>query len=62
MPSITKIDAYAIRVPIAEPIKVAFGTFRDRPMVLVRITDSDGTGRRSGPNTERGWQSISGRL
>jgi len=42
MPSITKIDAYAIRVPIAEPIKVAFGTFRDRPMVLVRITDSDG--------------------
>ncbi|NBT33777.1 MAG: mandelate racemase/muconate lactonizing enzyme family protein, partial [Rhodobacteraceae bacterium] len=42
MPSITKIDAYAIRVPIAEPIKVAFGTFRDRPMVLVQITDSDG--------------------
>lgn len=39
---ISRIDAFAIRVPIAAPIKVAFGTFRDRPMVLVRITDTEG--------------------
>ncbi len=29
-------------MPIANPIKVAFGTFRDRPMVLVRAVDHDG--------------------
>ena len=36
------IEAFAYRVPIGTPIKVSFGTFRDRPMVLVRIVDSDG--------------------
>ena len=36
------IEAFAYRVPIAEPVKVSFGTFRDRPMVLVRVVDSDG--------------------
>jgi L-alanine-DL-glutamate epimerase-like enolase superfamily enzyme len=36
------IEAFAYRVP-TRPIKVSFGTFRDRPMVLVRIVDSDGT-------------------
>lgn len=36
------VEAFAYRVPIATPIKVSFGTFRDRPMVLVRIVDSDG--------------------
>jgi L-alanine-DL-glutamate epimerase-like enolase superfamily enzyme len=35
------IEAFAFRVPTT-PIKVSFGTFRDRPMVLVRIVDSDG--------------------
>jgi L-alanine-DL-glutamate epimerase-like enolase superfamily enzyme len=35
------IEAFAYRVP-TKPIKVSFGTFRDRPMVLVRIVDSDG--------------------
>lgn len=39
---LARIEAYAFRVPIAAPIKVAFGTFRDRPMVLVRVIDSDG--------------------
>ncbi|SDD26936.1 mandelate racemase/muconate lactonizing enzyme family protein [Ruegeria marina] len=42
MPAIARIDAFAFRVPIAQPIKVAFGTFRDRPMVLVRVTDTEG--------------------
>jgi L-alanine-DL-glutamate epimerase-like enolase superfamily enzyme len=36
------VEAYAYRVPIATPVKVSFGTFRDRPMVLVRIVDRDG--------------------
>ena len=35
------IEAFAYRVP-TKPIKVSFGTFRDRPMVLVRVVDSDG--------------------
>jgi D-galactarolactone cycloisomerase len=39
---LARLDAWAFRVPIANPIKVAFGTFRDRPMVLVRATDRDG--------------------
>ena len=39
---IAAVEAYAFRVPIAEPIKVAFGTFRDRPAVYVRVIDTDG--------------------
>lgn len=39
---IAKVEAFAFRVPIANPIKVAFGTFRDRPAVYVRVTDADG--------------------
>jgi L-alanine-DL-glutamate epimerase-like enolase superfamily enzyme len=39
---IARVEAYAYRVPIAAPIKVAFGTFRDRPFVLVRVVDEDG--------------------
>lgn len=42
MPAISRVDAFAFRVPIAEPIKLAFGVFRDRPMVLVRVTDEAG--------------------
>jgi L-alanine-DL-glutamate epimerase-like enolase superfamily enzyme len=36
------VEAFAFRVPIANPVKVSFGTFRDRPMVLVRIVDASG--------------------
>ena len=45
MTSITpaSIEAFAFRVPIATHVKVSFGTFRDRPMVLVRVRDKDGT-------------------
>jgi len=42
MINLSSIDAFAIRVPIEKPIKVAFGTFRDRPLVMVRVTDSEG--------------------
>ena len=36
---LARLEAYAFRVPITNPIKVAFGTFRDRPMVLVRAVE-----------------------
>ena len=36
------VEAFAFRVPVKSPIKVAFGTFRDRPFVLVRVVDEDG--------------------
>jgi len=39
---IASVEAFAFRVPIASPIKVAFGTFRDRPVVYVRVTDENG--------------------
>ena len=40
--TVASVEAFAYRVPVKTPIKVAFGTFRDRPMVLVRVRDSDG--------------------
>ena len=39
---LASIEAFAFRVPVKTPIKVAFGTFRDRPFVLVRVVDEDG--------------------
>lgn len=39
---IASVEAFAFRVPVKSPIKVAFGTFRDRPFVLVRVVDEDG--------------------
>ena len=39
---LARLEAYAFRVPISNPIKVAFGTFRGRPMVLVRAVEQDG--------------------
>ena len=40
--TLASVEAFAYRVPIGTPIKVAFGTFRDRPFVLVRLVDTDG--------------------
>lgn len=40
--TIAAVEAFAYRAPIKNPIKVSFGTFRDRPVVLVRVTDSEG--------------------
>lgn len=37
------LEVQAFRVPLTRPIRVAFGTFRDRPMVLVRAVDRDGS-------------------
>ena len=39
---LTRVEAFAFRVPVKNPIKVAFGTFRDRPFVLVRVVDEEG--------------------
>jgi L-alanine-DL-glutamate epimerase-like enolase superfamily enzyme len=39
---LASVEAFAYRVPVKSPIKVAFGTFRDRPFVLVRVRDVDG--------------------
>jgi L-alanine-DL-glutamate epimerase-like enolase superfamily enzyme len=38
---LASIETFAFRVP-TKPIKVSFGTFRDRPAVLVRVVDVDG--------------------
>ena len=40
--TIASVEAFAYRVPIQTPIKVAFGTFKDRPFVLVRVVDTEG--------------------
>ena len=40
---LSSIETFAFRVP-TKPIKVSFGTFRDRPCVLVRVVDVDGHG------------------
>ncbi|MFO1115015.1 MAG: mandelate racemase/muconate lactonizing enzyme family protein [Beijerinckiaceae bacterium] len=39
---LSSIEAFAYRAPIATPIRLAFGTFRDRPLVLVRVVDGEG--------------------
>ena len=38
---LASIEAFSFRVP-TKPIKVSFGTFRDRPCVLARVVDVDG--------------------
>ena len=40
--TLASIEAFCIRVPVKMPIKVAFGTFRDRPLVLLRVVDTAG--------------------
>ena len=40
--TLASIEAFCYRVPVQTPIKVAFGTFRDRPFVLVHVVDTDG--------------------
>ena len=40
--NLVSIEAFCIRVPVKMPIKVAFGTFRDRPLVLLRVVDDQG--------------------
>ena len=37
-----RVDAFVFRVPLQSPVRTSFGTMRDRPAVLVRVTDPDG--------------------
>jgi D-galactarolactone cycloisomerase len=40
---LAKVEALVFRAPIAEPVQTSFGIMYDRPAVLVRLEDSDGT-------------------
>jgi len=40
--TIRSVRAHVFRAPIASPVVTSFGTMHDRPMVLVRVEDSDG--------------------
>lgn len=42
MPRIIRLQAWACRSPIAEPVSTSFGTMRDRPAVFLRIEDDAG--------------------
>ena len=42
MVTLQRIDTWAYRVPLQRPVRTSFGTMRDRPAVLVRLTDADG--------------------
>jgi L-alanine-DL-glutamate epimerase-like enolase superfamily enzyme len=40
--TLARVEAFAYRSPIAEPVATSFGVMRDRPAVFVRVEDSDG--------------------
>lgn len=40
--TLASVEAFCFRVPVQTPIKVAFGTFRDRPLVLVHVLAAAG--------------------
>ena len=39
---IRRVDCYALSRAVDAPVVTAFGTYHDRPVVLVRIEDRDG--------------------
>ena len=39
---IADLSVFVFRAPVAVPVRTSFGVMRDRPMVLVRVEDSDG--------------------
>lgn len=39
---LTSVSAFVFRAPVETPVQTSFGLMRDRPMVLVRVTDTDG--------------------
>lgn len=40
---IRSIETHVFRVPLARPVQTSFGKMHDRPAVLVKLTDADGT-------------------
>ena len=43
MTEIARIQAWAFRCPTKKPVATSFGVMHDRPAVLVRVEDSDGS-------------------
>ena len=41
--TVARLEALVFRVPLRHPVRTAFGTMHDRPAVLVRAEDPDGT-------------------
>lgn len=41
--AVRKVTAQVFRAPIARPVRTSFGTMTDRPAVVVRVEDEDGT-------------------
>lgn len=41
--TIERFDVFVFRAPADPPVQTSFGIMRDRPAVLVRLTDADGT-------------------
>ena len=42
MLNIEQVETFVYRCPIRTPVQTSFGIMRDRPAVLVRVTDTDG--------------------
>ena len=40
--TIARIEASIFRVPLQTPVATSFGTMRDRPALLVKVSDADG--------------------
>ncbi|MEI2415337.1 mandelate racemase/muconate lactonizing enzyme family protein [Orrella sp. JC864] len=49
MIKIDRLEAFVYRAPAEPPVQTSFGLMRDRPAVLVRVTDTDGA---------QGWGEI----
>lgn len=41
--SVNRVDCFVFRYPLETPVSTSFGVMNDRPMVLVRIEDKDGS-------------------
>jgi D-galactarolactone cycloisomerase len=47
--TVERLDVFVFRAPAEPPVQTSFGIMRDRPAVLVRVTDADGA---------QGWGEI----
>lgn len=47
--TVERLDVFVFRAPADPPVQTSFGVMRDRPAVLVRVTDADGV---------QGWGEI----
>ncbi len=42
MAEVSRIETFVFRYPLSELVRTSFGNMSDRPMLIVRVTDSDG--------------------